>query len=132
MASDLKVTLLDGKTSHPLHRKMVCISFNPDPRGNGIDKPNVCGTTDVSGSIAVELPRPEPQLLHLAVLTNDLLPCFAIPHAFTVSTVMAKGEVARDTCAAGTPGVSANAGQLIAFAHQMTFLEVLKSMWREL
>lgn len=132
IASDLNVQLLDGNTGRPLKRKKVCISFTPAPRANGLDSPSVCSRTDANGSADIKLPVPEPQTIQLAVLTNDLLPCFAIPNAFSVSDLMAKGEVAKNTCAGNAHEPTARTGSLTACAHQMTFLEVLKSMWHEL
>ena len=130
--SNLKVVLLDSKTGKPLHSKTVCVSFNPSPRGNGVDKPNVCGTTDGSGAMNVSVPTPVPLLLHVAVLTNDLLPCFPIPHAYSVADVLSNGAVAPNTCGTGTKNPALEPNHLFLFSHQMTIWEVLKSMWHEI
>lgn len=131
-ASNLKVTLADSKTGRPLRGKRICVSFNPEARGNGIDKPNVCEATDANGTISISLPNPAPQLVHVAVLTNNLLPCFAIPHAFLVADLIAKGGIAANSCKAATKNPGPEPGRLLLFAHQMTFKEVLKNMWEEL
>ena len=108
------------------------MSYSPDPRANGVDEPNVCGKTDEMGGMTVALPNPVPQTIHVAVLTNDLLPCFAIPNAFSVAELMAKGGAASNTCGIARANPAAERGRLIFFAHQMTFSEVLRSMLQEL
>jgi hypothetical protein len=130
--SDLRVVFLDGKTGRPLHRKDVCVSFNPDPRSNGVDKPGVCGRTNAKGLFNVPVGNPVSAIVHVAVLTNNLLPCFKTPNAFLIADVIAQGGRAENTCDNVKHGPDPVPGELVIFAHQMTFLEVLKRMGREL
>jgi hypothetical protein len=129
---DLTVLFLDGKTGRPLQRKDVCVSFNSDPRGNGTDKPGVCGRTNAKGVFKVPLGNPVPPIVHVAVLTNNLLPCFKTPNAFLIADVIAHGGWAENTCNTVKHGPDPAPGELVIFAHQMTFLEVLKRMGKEL
>lgn len=129
---DLRVLCLDGKIGRPLQRKKVCVSFNSDPHGNGIDKPSVCGRTNANGVFKVSLGNPVPPIVHVAVLTNDLLPCFKTPNAFLIADVIAKGIWAENTCNTLKHTPDPVPGELVVFAHQMTFLEVLKRMGKEL
>lgn len=131
-AEDVKLRLLDSNTGHPLHRKAVCVSFTPAINATGVDKPNVCGKTDASGKFTVTLPATQPTYLHVSVLTNDLIPCFAIPHAIPVSDILDTGVVIADTRGPERIKPRPERGMIVAFAHQLTFGEVLKSMWNEL
>lgn len=131
-AAELKIALADSKTGRPLRGKLLCVSFNPDPKGTGIDKPDVCDSTDRKGAMSVALPSPVPRFVHVSVLTNNLLPCFAIPHAFYIADLIVKGGIAANSCGSLTKNLDPEPGRLLLFAHQMTFAEVLKSMWKEL
>ncbi len=131
-ATDLKVVLLDSKSGQPLHDKTVCISFHPDPRGSGYDKADACGKTDHAGAFTVAAPRQDVEQLQVWSRTNDLTHCFDASQKFSTAEIISNGIVAQNTCGTASLIPSANAGTLAVFVHQMTFAEVLKSMWHEL
>ena len=92
----------------------------------------VCHSTDAAGNFIVTLPQPSPDWAYINVQTNDLLPCFSPGHAFSVAEIANVGALAPNTCGVAATTPHAQAGALAAFAHQMTFTEVLKAMWKEL
>jgi hypothetical protein len=130
--SNLKVVLTETKTGRPLRGKSVCVSFSPNIRATGIDRPNVCGETDSKGSMIIVVPQPTPEVIHISVLTNALLPCFVIPHAFSVAEITATGVVAPNTCTAMGVSRTPEPGVIALVAHQMKFWERVKDAWREL
>jgi hypothetical protein len=131
-AQDLKVVLIETKTGRPLRGKGVCVSFSPNIHATGIDRPNACDETNSKGSMTVVVPQPRPEVIHISVLTNGLLPCFAIPHAFSVAQIAETGIVVPNKCAAKATTGTPEQGLIALFAHQMTFWEKVKDAWREL
>jgi len=136
LGADLKLLVVDSKTGRPLHRKKVCVLFSGKPNRTALDRPEVpevCGRTDHQGSMKVGLPSdPTMQWAHVSLHTNDLVPCFTIPHAFSVADLMTIGSVAANSCGTVTNMPRVEPGVFVLFAHQMTFREVLKSMGKEL
>lgn len=132
LAQNLKVVLIETKTGRPLRGKGVCVSFSANIVATGIDRPNVCHETDSKGSVTLVMPQARPDVIHISVLTAYLMPCFAIPHAFSVSQITATGIVVPNKCAAMDVSRTPEQGVIALFAHQMTFWEQVKSEWREL
>jgi hypothetical protein len=131
-AQNLKVVLIETQTGRRLRGKGVCVSFSPNIHATGIDRPNVCDETNSTGSMTVVVPQPRPEVIHISVLTNGLLPCFAIPHAFPVAQIAETGLVVPNKCAGITMTSTPEHGVISLFAHQMTFWEKVKYAWREL
>ena len=131
-AQNLRVVLIETKTGRPLRGKGVCVSFSPNMHATGIDRPNVCDDTNSRGSMAIVVPQPRLEVIHISVLTNNLLPCFAIPHAFSVAKIAETGIVVPNKCAAMSITRTPEQGVIALFAHQMTFSEKIKDAWREL
>jgi hypothetical protein len=131
-AQELRVVLIETKTGRPLRGKGVCVSFSPDDHATGIDRPNVCNETNSKGSIPVVVPQPRVEVIHISVLTNGLLPCFAIPHAFPVAQIAETGMVVPNNCAAVSITRTPEPGVIALFAHQMTFWEKIRDAWGEL
>jgi hypothetical protein len=116
----------------PLHGKSVCVSFHPDPRGTGYDKADICGRTNRSGILTIVVPDRHLQVLNVWTRTNDLLHCFDSGQQFPIAVVSLNGVIAANTCGDAARKPTIAPGSLILFAHQMTFIEVLKSMLNEL
>jgi hypothetical protein len=131
-AADLNVVLLDSKTGMPLHRKSVCVSFHPDPRGSGLGKPDRCGRTDRNGILTIAVPDPKLEAVQVWTTTNDLLHCFDSRQQFPIADVSLKGVIAANTCGDAARKPTIAPGTLTLFAHQLSFVEVLKAMLHEL
>ena len=82
--------------------------------------------------MTVSVPQLRLEVIHISVLTNNLLPCFAIPHAFSVAQIAETGIVVPNTCTAMSITRPPEQGVIALFAHQMTFWETVKDAWREL
>jgi hypothetical protein len=132
LGADVKLLLVDSGTGRPLHGKGVCVSFSPNPNATGIDRPNVCHETNSKGTMKIALPNPTPQSIHVSVMTNFLVPCFSIPHAFLTAELTAAGTIAPNTCSPPRSDVTTQPGMIVLFAHQMTFAERWKWWWQEL
>jgi len=125
-AADLRVVVLDSKTGEPLHHKKACVTFRPS-----LPEPSSCRLTDSAGTATFPVPIPSPPTVYISLLTNDLVSCFSA-HSFPSIEVMNVGLVVANTCTAAKRSQTPTPGTIVVFAHQMTFLEVLKSMGREL
>jgi hypothetical protein len=132
LAQNLKIVLIETKTGRPLRGKLVCVSFSPNVHATGIDQPKVCDETNSKGRIAVIVPQPRPEVIHVSVLTNRLLPCFPIPHSFSVTQIAETGIAVPNKCASTAMTSTPEQGLIALFAHQMTFWEKVKDAWREL
>jgi hypothetical protein len=130
-AAQLKVVVLDSKTGKPLQRKNVCVSFTTTPRYSTNITP-VCNHTGADGSTALDIPQPPPAWAYVALRTNDLLPCFATGHPFSMDELAATGVTAPNTCGLAAAIPPTRAGEVVVFAHQMTFSEVFRAIWKEL
>lgn len=131
-AQNLKVVLIETKTGRPLRGKGTCVSFSPKLKATGIDRPHACGDTNSKGNITVALPHPRPEVIHVSVLEDRLVPCFPIPHAFSIAKIAETGIVVPNKCAAMSLTPAPEPGVIALFAHQMTFWEKIKDAWREL
>ena len=134
-AAQLKVLVLDSKTGKPLGRKDVCVSLSTSPNMTALDHPEfgpICHKTDSEGSASITLPEGSHAWAYVTLRTNDLLPCFAPGHAFSVAELATMGIITPNTCGTASTNPLIQAGELVLFAHQMTFSEVLKAMGKEL
>jgi hypothetical protein len=136
VAANLKVQLRDNRSGRPLGGKKACVLFSQDPATNNHgqrDALEYCHRTDVNGDVIVALSDdPSLQWTYISVLTNDFVPCFAIPHAFSTSDLMKVGAIAANTCGPANGSLTAQPGTIIIYGHQMNFWEVPKSIRGEL
>jgi len=133
-AAQLKVLVLDSKTGEPLGGKAVCVSLSASPKMTALDKSDmgpVCHRTNPNGIMDITLPDPSPEWAYVTLHTNDLLSCFAPGHATSIVELAKTGVTAPNTCGIAATMPASQAGELVVFAHQMTFSEVLKAMWKE-
>src|SRR5271170_1652569 len=76
-AADLKISLLDSKSGHPLRWKQVCVSFPAGDAANAkptaVDQPRGCRRTDSVGTVEFSLPDPIPETVNIVLLTNGLV-----------------------------------------------------------
>lgn len=124
-AADLNIVLLDSKSGHPLHGKLVCIAY---PAGGAADRGVVqeqraCHRTDSAGVATFTLPDPAPDKVNVELATNNLVPCFA-SQAFPVAPAMKDGSVIKNTCGGPTTD-TAETGELVLYGHQKSIREVL-------
>lgn len=134
LGADLKLLLLDSRTAKPLGRKSVCVSFSRNPKMTALDRPDipeVCKRTDSTGSTTFALPDDSAEWTYVRVLTNDFVPCFDIPLRFFTAELTKAGAIAPNTCGPADTNLTTEPGRLIFYGHQMTFRQVLKSMWHE-
>jgi hypothetical protein len=123
-AADLKIVLLDGKSGHPLHRKLVCIAF---PVGDPVvtSQPRACRRTDSTGTADFTLPDPIPESVNVELATNNLVPCFS-PAKIVLADAMKTGLVAKNTCGDATTDTT-ETGEVVLYGHQKNVKEVLSS-----
>jgi hypothetical protein len=129
-AADLKVSLLDSKSGHPLRWKQVCVSF---PAGDAAkltagDQSRGCRRTDSVGTAEFPLPDPVPETVNIVLLTNGLAECFS-PRTFPLAEAMKSGVVAKNTCGDASTNLT-EAGEVVLFGHQKNLWQVLRS-WDE-
>jgi hypothetical protein len=130
-AADLKISLLDSKSGHPLRWKLVCVSF---PAGDAkiptaADQPRGCRRTDSVGTVEFSLPDPVPETVNIVLLTNGLVECFA-PRTFPLAEAMKAGVVANNTCGDASTDLT-EPGELVLFGHQKNLWQVLRSWDQE-
>lgn len=121
-ATDLKVVLLDSKTGHPLHSKLVCVVF-PSTEPIVANQARMCSRTDGTGTATFKLPDSDPQTVKVELATNNLEPCFA-PQAYSLADALKDGFVAKNTCADDTTSTR-DPGELVLYGHQKSLKEAL-------
>jgi hypothetical protein len=121
-AEDLKVVLIDSKSGHPLHSKLVCVFF-PVTDPIAVNEPRMCRRTDNTGTAAFRLPDTDPQTVKVELASNNLEPCYK-SQAFPLGDAMKDGVVAKNTCADETT-TTKNPGELVLYGHQKSMKEVL-------
>jgi len=128
-ADDLTIVLLDSRTGHALHRKLVCIAY---PAGNPaepvIQTVHECHRTDSGGSAAFRLPEPAPEKVDVLLASDGLVPCFS-PRSFVVADAMKMGVVATNTCGDTTTDTT-QTGELVLYGHQKSLWEALND-WHD-
>ena len=128
IASDLTVMIIDSKSARPLHHKKVCLLFSEGSQADVRYDETTCGRSNDRGVVIVPAPKFPKTFLHVSVATNDLLPCFAVPDGFPVADVISRGVILANTCGTAKQQPNPMQGQIVIYAHQMTFWEVLKAM----
>jgi len=129
-AADLKVVVLDSKSGHALHGKLVCILVPAGKSEGPVVYPSrECRRTDSGGTAAFALPDPAPETVKVELSTNGLVPCFA-SQPFVVADAMKDGMVAKNTCGDADTSTT-ETGEVVLFAHQKGVKETLGSARNE-
>lgn len=121
-ATDLKVVLLDSKTGHPMHNKLVCVVF-PSTELIVVNQARMCSRTDGTGIATFRLPDTDPQTVKVDLNSNNLEPCYK-SEAFSLADAMKDGFVAENTCADDTT-TTRDPGELVLYGHQKSLKEAL-------
>jgi hypothetical protein len=121
-ATDLKVVLLDSKTGHAMHSKLVCVSF-PISDPIAVNQPRMCRRTDNTGTATFRLPDTDPQTVKVELNSNNLEPCFK-SEAFLLADALKDGFVAKNICADETT-TTKDPGELVLYGHQKSLKEAL-------
>lgn len=121
-ATDLKIVLLDSKTGHPMHSKLICVVF-PSTDPIVVDQARMCSRTDGTGTATFKLPDTDPQTVKVEMNSNNLEPCFA-PEAFPIAEAMKDGFVATNTCGDETT-TTKETGELVLYGHQKSLKQAL-------
>lgn len=130
-ATDLKVSLLDGKSGHPLRWKLICVSFpaGDAPQPRAADQSRACQRTDSVGTAEFQLPDPVPETINIVLVTNGLVECYA-PRTFALADAMKSGVVAKNTCGDASTNLT-EAGEVVLFGHQKNLWQVLRGWDQE-
>lgn len=129
-AADLKIVVLDSKTGHGLHGKLVCLSVPASKAEGPVVYPSrECRRTDSGGTATFALTDPAPETVKVELSTNGLVPCFA-SQPFVVADAMKNGTVAKNTCG-GAETSTTETSEVVLFAHQKSIKEALGSTRNE-
>lgn len=121
-ATDLKVVLLDSKTGHAMHSKLICVVF-PSTEPIVASQARMCSRTDGTGTATFKLPDTDPQTVKVDLNSNNLEPCFK-PEAYSLAEAFKDGLVATNTCADETT-TTKDPGELVLYGHQKSVKEAL-------
>jgi len=121
-ATDLKVVLLDSKTGHPMHDKLICVVF-PSTEPIVVSQARMCSRTDGTGTAAFRLPDTDPQTVKVELASNNLEPCFK-SQAYSLADALKDGLVATNTCADETTSTR-DPGELVLYGHQKSLKQAL-------
>jgi len=123
-AADLKIVVLESNNGHPLHSKLVCVTY-PVSDPIVLNQQRTCRRTDGTGTAAFLLPDPVPESVRVELASNNLVACYA-SQAFSIAAAMKDGLVAKNTCGNGTTETT-ETGELVIYGHQKGMKEVLST-----